>query len=111
MHCDLLGLLDCLLHVVTLLFSSVSWEDGELVELDAVHERNSGTHVKALVCLANHADPRILCVHLVDDPIPLRSCLADDKATEQLVCFLGLCDGKVFLGLEGFLELVELLFL
>jgi hypothetical protein len=36
MHYDLLGFLDCLLHVETLLISGVSREDGELVELDAV---------------------------------------------------------------------------
>ncbi len=39
MHSDSLGFLDCLLHVVTLLLSGVSREDGELVELDVVLER------------------------------------------------------------------------
>jgi hypothetical protein len=39
MYCDLLGFLDRLLHVETLLLSNVSREDGELVELDAVLKR------------------------------------------------------------------------
>ncbi len=110
-HRDSLGLLDFLLHVVKLLFSGVSREDGELVELDAVHERNPGMHVNALVCLAAHADPQILCVHLVDNSVPLRLRLANNEATEQLVSLLGLCNSNVFLGLEGFLEFVELLIL
>jgi hypothetical protein len=94
-----------------LLFSGVSREDGELVELNAVHGRDPGTHANALVCLAVHANLRTLCVHLVDNPIPLRLRLANDKATEQLVSLLGLCNSDVFLGLEGFLEFIELLFL
>ncbi len=49
-------------------------------------------------------------MHLVYNPIPLRSCLADDEATEQLVSFLGLIDHEGFLGLEGFVEVAELLF-
>ena len=50
-------------------------------------------------------------MHLVYNPIPLRSCLADNEAMEQLVSLLGLLDSNVFLGLEGFLEFVELLIL
>jgi hypothetical protein len=106
MHCDSLWLLDCLLHVVTLLFSGVSREDGELVELNAVHDGNSGTHTNALVHLAIHTNPRILCVHLVDNPVLLHLRLADNEATEQLVSLLSLCNSNVFLGLEGFLEFV-----
>jgi hypothetical protein len=98
------------LHVVTLLFSGVSREDGELVKLDAVHERKPEMYAKALVTLATHADPRILCVHLVNNPIALHLRLANDKATEQLVCLLGFCNSKVLLGLEGFLELIQLVF-
>jgi hypothetical protein len=37
--------------------------------------------------------------------------LVANKATEQLVSLLGLCNSEVFLGLEGFLEFIELLFL
>ncbi len=110
MHRDSLGLLDCLLHVVMLLFSCVSREDGELVNLNAVYERKPVTYAKALVCLAIHANPWILCVHLVNNPIPLHLRLANNEATEQLVCLLGLFDIKVFLGLGNFLEFVKLLF-
>jgi hypothetical protein len=48
-YCDLLGFLDRLLHVEMLLLSSVSREDGELVELNAVLEGQIGTHTKASV--------------------------------------------------------------
>jgi hypothetical protein len=65
MHSDLLGFLDCLLHVETLLFSSISWEDGELVELDAVLEGLPGLHTKAFVRLIIHANPRVLGVRLM----------------------------------------------
>ncbi len=50
-------------------------------------------------------------MHLVYDPVPLRSRLANDKATEQLVSLLGLFDGEGFLGLEGLVEVAELFFL
>ncbi len=109
MHHDSLGLLHPLLHVVTLLFSCISREDGELVELDAVHERNPGMHAKALVGLAIHANPRILCVHLIHNPVPVSLCLADNKATEQIISLLGLLVSDVFLGLEGFLEIAQFL--
>jgi hypothetical protein len=69
-----------------LLFSCVSREDGELVELDAIHELNPGFHVKSLVRFAIHANPGVLCVHLVYYPVPLYSRLANDKAMKQLVC-------------------------
>jgi hypothetical protein len=97
----LLGLLYCLLHVITLLFSCVSREDGELVELDAVHERNPGLYMDSLVGFAIDANPGILCVHLIHDPVPLRLCLADNKATEQFVCLLGLIDREGLLDLKG----------
>jgi hypothetical protein len=109
-YCDLLGLLDPLLHVITLLFSCVSREDGELVELDAVHKSNPGLHANSLVGFAIDANPGILCVHLIDDPVPLHSHLADDEAMEQFVRLLGLFDRKGFLGLEGLVQIAELLF-
>jgi hypothetical protein len=49
-------------------------------------------------------------VHLVYDPVPLCSRLADNKATEQFVSLLGLFDREGFLGLEGLVEVAELLF-
>jgi hypothetical protein len=109
-HRDLLGLLERVLHVVMLLFSCVSREDGELVVLNAVHERDPGTHANSFVGLANNANPRILCVHLIHDPIPLHLRLANDKATDQLVSLLGLRNSNGFLSLESFLEFVELYF-
>ena len=72
MHSDLLGFLDCLLHVETLLLSSVSREDGEHVELNAIHEWDPGFHANPLVGFAVHANPGVLCVHLVYNPVPLR---------------------------------------
>jgi hypothetical protein len=48
-------------------------------------------------------------VHLVYDPVPLHSCLANKKATEQSVSLLGLFDLKGFLGLVGLIEVAELL--
>ena len=109
MHRDSLGLLYHLLHVITLLFSCVSREDGELVELDAVHERNPGLYTDSLVGFAVDANPGILCVHLIHDSVPLRSCLADDEATEQFVCLWGLINHKGFLGLEGLVQISKLL--
>ncbi len=105
----LLELLDHLLHVVTLLFSCVSREDGELVELDAIHEQNPGFDANALVGLAIHAKPGVLCVHFIHNSVSLRLRLADNKATEQLVSLLGQFDSNDFLGLEGLVEFVELL--
>jgi hypothetical protein len=102
---DLLGLLNRLLHVVMLLFSCVSREDSELVELDAVHEGNPGTLAKALVGTAIHANPWNLCVHLIHNSVPIGLRLADDETMEQLVSFMGLLDGDVLLDLEGFLEI------
>jgi hypothetical protein len=110
MHCDSLGLLDHLLHVVMLLFSCVSREDGKLVELDAIHELNPGFHANALVGLAIHANPGVLlCVHFINDSVPLHLRLADNKATEQLVSLLGQFNSDDFLGLEGLVKLVEFL--
>jgi hypothetical protein len=51
MHSDTLGLLYQLLHVETLLLSSISREDGELVELDADLEGQPRLWAKALVWL------------------------------------------------------------
>jgi hypothetical protein len=72
-----------------LLFSCVRREDGELVELNAVHEENPGTDANSFDGLAVHSDPRILCVHFIHNPIPLGSRLANNKAMEQLVSFFG----------------------
>ena len=90
-------------------FSCISSEDSELVELNAVHKRNPGMHKKALVGLAIHANLWILCVHLIHDPVPISSCLADDKEMEQFVSLLGLLGSDVLLGLEGFLEIAQFL--
>jgi hypothetical protein len=59
---------------------------------------------------AVHANPGVLCVHLVYDPVPLRSRLAKDKAIERFVSLLGLINCKGFLGLEGLVEVADLLF-
>ena len=97
----MLGLLNGLLHVATLLFSCISRADGELVELDAVHERNPGLYMDSLVGFAVDANPGIIHVHFIHDTVPLRSRLANNKATEQFICLLGLINRKGFLGLEG----------
>ncbi len=57
------GFLDRLQHVETLLLSSVSREEDELVELGAVLEGLQGMFAKALVRLAIHANPQILGLH------------------------------------------------
>jgi hypothetical protein len=80
-----------------LLFSCVSMKDGELVELNAVRERNPGFHTDSHVGFANDANQGILCVHFIHGPVPLRSCLANNKAMEQFVRLLGLFDRKGFL--------------
>jgi hypothetical protein len=92
-----------------LLFSCVSKDDGELVELDAVHERNPGLYTDSLVGFAIDANLGILCVRLIHNTVPLRLRLADDKATEQFVCLLGLIDREEFLGLEGLVKVGKLL--
>ncbi len=48
-------------------------------------------------------------MHLVYDSVPLRSRLTDNKATEQFVGILGLINREGFLGLEGLVEVAELL--
>ncbi len=48
-------------------------------------------------------------MHLVYDPVPLCSRLADNEAMEQLVSLLGLFDREGFLGLERLIEVAELL--
>jgi hypothetical protein len=75
------------------------------VELDVVHEGNSGMQAKAFIGMAIHANPQILCVHFIHDSIPIGLCLANDEATEQLVSLLDLLDSDVLLDLEGFLEI------
>ena len=100
MHHDLLGLLDCLLHVVTLLFSCVDGEDGQLVELDAVQKRWSGTNANALVGSSIHANPRVLGVHLMDNLVPLSLRIADDETMEYLVCLLGFGNCNLLLSLK-----------
>jgi hypothetical protein len=49
MHSDSLGFLDYLLYVEMLLLSSISKEDAELVELDAVMEGKPRLHAKIFV--------------------------------------------------------------
>ncbi len=63
-----------------------------------------------LVGFAVYANPGVLCVHLIYDPVPLRSRLADNEATGQLVSLLGLFNCKGFLGLERLVKVAELLF-
>ncbi len=92
-----------------LLFSRVSREDSELVELNSVHKRYPGLHSDSLVGFAVDANPGILHVHLIHDPVPLRSRLANNEAMEQFVCLLGLINRKGFLGLEGLVQFGELL--
>jgi hypothetical protein len=48
-HRDLLGFLDSVCHVEPLLLRGVHREEGELVELDAVHEGQPGTNARAIV--------------------------------------------------------------
>ncbi len=64
----------------------------------------------SLVGFAIDANPGILRVHFIHDTVPLHSRLADNKATEQFVCLLGLVDREGFLGLEGLIQIGELLF-
>ena len=96
-------------HVETLLLSSIHGEDNELVELDAVLEGQPGMHAKAMVSLAIHANPQILGVHFMHNLVPLHLRLANDEATEQLICLLGFCNRKIALGLEDFLVIKKLL--
>ncbi len=49
-------------------------------------------------------------MHLVYNPVPLLLCLANNEATKQLVSLLGLFNCKGFLGLEGLVEVAELIF-
>ncbi len=63
--------------------------------------KNTGFHVNALVGLAIHTNPGVLCVHFIHNSVPLRLRLADDKATEQLVSLPGQFDRDDFLGLAG----------
>jgi hypothetical protein len=49
-------------------------------------------------------------VHFVYNPVPLRSRLTNNEATEKFISLLGLIDSKRFLGLEGLIEVAELLF-
>ncbi len=64
----------------------------------------------SLVGFAIDANPGILCVHFVHKTVPLHSRLANDEATEQFVCLLGLVNCEGFLGLEGLVQIGELLF-
>jgi hypothetical protein len=66
-------------------------------------------HLNSLVGFAVDANAGILSVHLVHNPVPLHSRLADNKAREQFVCLLGLIDRKGFLGLEGLVQIGEFL--
>jgi hypothetical protein len=65
--------------------------------------------VNPLVGFAIDTYPGVLCVHLIYNPVPLRLRLANDEATEQFVSLLDLFDREEFLGLEGLVEVTELL--
>jgi hypothetical protein len=107
MHSDSLGFLDNLLHVETLLLSSISRKDGERVELDAVLEGQPGLQAKAFVRLTIHANSRVLGVHLVYILVLLRSRLANNNTIEQLVHLQGLRYHKFVGGLEVFFDCRE----
>ncbi len=66
--------------------------------------------MNALVGLAIHTNPWVLSVHLIYECVPLRLRLVNNRATEQLISLLDLCNSHVSLGLEGFLEIIEFLF-
>ena len=74
---DALWLAHHLLHVETLLFSCVSRQDRELVELNAVHQRLPGPHTRTVVCLPVDSYPGVTVKHLLNDFVPLGSRFSD----------------------------------
>ncbi len=85
-----------------LLCSSVHREDGQLVELDAVHERQPWTNTRAFVWTSVHTNPGVLGVHLVDNPVPLSSQITNDKTMEHFISLPGFSNRDTFLGFEDF---------
>jgi hypothetical protein len=79
MHCDSLGFLHGLDHIIALLLSGVHRKNGQLVELDAVQKCWPETDSNSLVGNPIHSDPRVLGVHLLDNLIPLGLLVTDNK--------------------------------
>ncbi len=102
---DLLGFLDRLRHVVTLLLSGVDGEDGQLVELDAVQEGGPGTNSNSLAGDTIHANPGILGVHLLHNLIPLGLLVPNNKQAEHLVGLACHSNRCALICLEDALEL------
>ncbi len=74
---DSLWLAYHLLHVETLLFSCISRQYCELVELNAVRQRLSGPHTRTIVCLPVDSYPGMTVKHLLNNFVPLGSRLSD----------------------------------
>jgi hypothetical protein len=85
MYRDSLGFLDCLRHLVMLLFSCVDGEDGQLVELDAVQKGGPGTEMNSLMGDTVHTNPGILGVHLLHNLVPVGSLVPNDKQAKHLI--------------------------
>jgi len=75
--CDSLWLAHHLLHVEMLLFSCVSRQDCELVELNAVRQRLPGPLMQTVVCLPINSYPGVTVEHLFRDFVPLGSRFSD----------------------------------
>jgi hypothetical protein len=97
-HSDMLGLFHPLLHVETLLLSSINRDDGKLVELNAVHKRHPNVHVESLVGLFVDTDPCVAHVHFLDNLVPLNLPFSDKETAELLVNYRGLSSCR-FLGI------------
>jgi len=65
------------LHVEMLLFSCISRQDRELVELNAVCQRLPGPHTWTVVCLPVDSYPGVTVKHLLNDFVPLGSRFSD----------------------------------
>ena len=102
---DLLGFLDRLCHVVTLLFSCIDGEDGQLVELDAVQEGGPGTDTNSLVGDTAHTNPGIFGVHLLHNLVQMGLLGPNNKQAEHLVGLACHSNCRALLCLEDALEL------
>jgi hypothetical protein len=107
----LLGFLDRLGHVVTLLLSGVHREDGHLVELDAVQKGRPETNMNALVRTSIYSNPGVLGVHFLDNFVPLGLLVTNNKQTEHLVCLLRFGNSNDLLSLEDLFKPVKHLLL
>jgi hypothetical protein len=85
-----------------LLLSGINREDGQLVELGAVHERWPGTNTSALVLTSVHTNPGVLGMHLVDNLVSLSLRITKDKTTEHFISLLGFSGRDTLLGLDDF---------